>query len=142
MSGLSTPIVIADDLGTYLGATVDSARATQLIGWAQALCESVVSPLPAGAEPVVLDVAARAYVNPSNASQQTAGPFSASYAGSIGGLWLTRQNKATLRRLAGGGGAFTIDTTPAGAGQNLSPWDVGQYDVLDDGPGWSGYGVS
>ena len=41
-----------------------------------------------------------------------------------GGLWLTRQNKTTLRRLAGQGGAFTIDTMPATAGQSLPWWDV------------------
>lgn len=136
---MSTPIVTADDLGTYLGSTVDTVRATQLIGWAQALCESVVTPLPAGSEPVVLDVAARGYTNPTNAHQETAGPFSASFGTVAGGLWLTRANKSTLRRLAGGGGAFTVDTTPANAGQNLPPWDVGTYYGIDygsDGPGW------
>jgi hypothetical protein len=42
-----------------------------------------------------------------------------------GGLWLTRNDKATLRRLNGGGGAFTIDTVPAGAGEALPPWGTG-----------------
>jgi hypothetical protein len=49
-----------------------------------------------------------------------------------GGLWLTRQDKATLRRLAGSGGAFTIDTLPASAGTMLPPWEVNR---------WGGSGV-
>lgn len=118
-------LVSADDLGTYLGTAVDTARATAILARAQMLCESVVSPLPAGADAVVLDVATRAYSNPTNAAQQLVGPYSAGYRAAGGGLWLTRANKATLRRLAGSGGAFTIDTTPADAGQNLPWWDTG-----------------
>jgi hypothetical protein len=64
----------------------------------------------------VLDVALRAYVNPRNLSQEAAGPFSNQYATVSGGLWLTRANRAELRRLSGGSGAFTIDPTPADAG--------------------------
>ena len=130
-----------DDLGTYLGQTVDTVRAQQFIDWATALCQSVVNPLPAGADAVVLDVAARGYTNPTNAQQETVGPYTVGHGKVGGGLYLTRGNKRTLRRLAGGGGAFTIDTTPATAGQNLPPWDVSGDLVFDDGPGWSGYGV-
>jgi len=115
------------DLGTYLGVTVDDARAQKLIDLATALCQSIVNPLPDGAEAVVLDVVARAYSNPTNAPQQSAGPFSVSFGAVGGGLWLTRQNKATLRRLAGSGGAFTIDTMPATAGTSLPWWDVNQW---------------
>lgn len=116
--------VTPDQLGTYLGVSVDASRATALIGYATGLCQSIVNPLPDGAEAVVLDVAARAYSNPTNAQQEAAGPYSVTHAPISGGLWLTRQNKATLRRLAGGGGAFMIDTTPTEAGQNLPAWDV------------------
>jgi hypothetical protein len=129
--------VTATDLGTYLGATVDDTRATLILSNATALCESIVTPLPADSDAVVLDVAARAYGNPSNVTQQSVGPYSANYGPVAGGLWLTRANKATLRRLAGGGGAFTIDTTPAGAGTNLPIWDTGVV-VTDDGAGWVG----
>lgn len=101
------------DLGTYLGATVDTDRAQYLIDRATELCLSVINPLPNGSDAVVLDVTARAYSNASNATQQGAGPFQASFGPVGGGLWLTRQNKTTLRRLAGSGGAFTIDTAPA-----------------------------
>lgn len=115
--------VTPDDLGTYLGQTLDPVRAQLLIDSAVQLCESLVNPLPAGADAVVLDVATRAFSNPTNAQHQGAGPFSAAYGPVGGGLWLTRQNKATLRRLAGSGGAFTIDTMPATAGQGLPWWD-------------------
>lgn len=111
---MSFPIVTPADLGTYLGVTVDDDRATALLGYAQALCESIVSPLPDGAGAVVLDVASRAYVNPSNAQSETTGPYSVSRGPVSGGLWLTRQNISTLRRLGGNGGVFTIDMLPAG----------------------------
>jgi hypothetical protein len=129
--------VAAADLGTYLAdPAIDTNRATYLIGLAVELCQSIVNPLPAGSDSVVLDVAARAYGNPSNVAQQTTGPFSTNYGTIAGGLWLTRKNKGTLRRLAGGGGAFTVDTTPATAGQNLPPWDAGVYGG-DPGDGYS-----
>lgn len=116
--------VTPTDLGTYLGADVDNARAQYLIDRATDLCLSVCDPLPATADAVVLDVAVRAYSNPSNVTSQGAGPFPVAYGAVGGGLWLTRQNKATLRRLNGGGGAFTIDTMPADAGAGLPWWDV------------------
>jgi hypothetical protein len=112
---------IPEDLGTYLGSEVDPARAKLIISGAIALCSSIVDPLPEAALSVVLDVAARAYTNPTAVPNQAAGPFTVGSA--PGGLWLTRQNKATLRRLAGSGGAFTIETMPSTAGTVLPPWE-------------------
>lgn len=125
--------VTPDDLGTYLGAgsDVDQARAALLIDLSMQLCQSVVNPLPAGADAVVLDVAARAYSNPSNTSQQAAGPFSTNFGATAGGLWLTRANKATLRRLAGSGGAFTFDVMPPTADQSLPWWDRNHWGLGD-----------
>jgi hypothetical protein len=114
------------DLGTYLGSTVDETRADTLLHLAVLLCESICNPLPATADVVVLDVAARAYSNPGNVTSQGAAPFSVNYGAVGGGLWLTRQNKATLRRLNGGGGAFTIDTAPAVA-QALPWWETNAW---------------
>lgn len=124
------------DLGTYLGDdNINIDRATYLIARATELCESIINPLPSGSDAVVLDVAARAYTNPQNAVQQATGPFSANYGAVGGGLWLTRANKATLRRLGNGGGAFMIDTMPSTAGQNLPPWDAGAGWGWGDGDG-------
>lgn len=119
--------VAPTDLGTYLGTTVDTTRAQYLIDRATDLCQSILNPLPAGSDAVVLDVAARAYVNPGNVTSQGTGPFSANYGTVSGGLWLTRQNKRTLRRLAGGSGVFTIETAPDTAGSNLPWWDVNHW---------------
>ena len=111
------------DLGTYLGVTVDNTRAQYLIDRATDLCTSLVNPLPTGSDAVVLDVAARAYLNPGNAQTQGTGPYSVGFGPVGGGLWLTRQNKATLRRLGGGGGAFSFDTMPSTAAQNIPWWE-------------------
>jgi hypothetical protein len=106
----------AVDLSTYLGAAVSDDRATMLLRLAEQLCLSVVAPLPAGAEAVVMDVAARAYSNPQNLTEQATGPYVAAYGAVGGGLWLTAKNERTLRRLTGSGQAFTINPTPADAG--------------------------
>lgn len=125
---MSDPLVFPSDLSTYLSQpNIDTARATQILELAQSLCESVVTPLPATAAAVILDVAARAWGNPTNAQSEGTGPFSVSYGAVSGGLWLTRQNKSALRRLSGSGGAFTIDVMPATAGSNLPWWDYGVY---------------
>lgn len=122
---MSDPIVSPSELGTYLNdPNIDTTRAAYMLGLAQQLCESIVTPLPAGAAAVVLDVTARAFSNPTNVQGQTAGPYNAQYGTVAGGLWLTSKNERTLRRLAGGGGAFTFDTMPTTAGQNLPWWDL------------------
>lgn len=122
---MTTPIADPSDLELLLGiADIDLDRATLLIELATELCQSIVSPLPDGARAVVLAVAARAYTNPGNAQAQAAGPYSVSYSpGASGGLYLSVQDRALLKRLAGRGGAFTVDPTPADAGTGLSPWD-------------------
>jgi len=107
-------VATSSDLGTYLGVTVDDVRAQQFIDWATALCQSIVNPLPTGADAVILDVAARGYTNPTNAQQETVGPYTVGHGKVGGGLYLTRGNKATLRRLAGGGSAYSVDTLPTG----------------------------
>lgn len=106
----------AGDLSTFLGASTDDARATLLISLAEKLCQSVLTPLPDGADATVLAVAARAFSNPTNAQNVSTGPYMAGYGAVSGGLWLTTRDVANLRRLAGGGGAFSIDPTPADAG--------------------------
>lgn len=132
---MSDPVIDPDDLATYLGLpTIDSGRAALIIQMAQALCEAQpnCNPLPSGGAAVVLDVVVRAWSNPQNAQQQTTGPYSASYGAVSGGLWLTKQNKATLRSLVGEGSVFTIETMSATAGTLLPPWDQGYYS-----PNWS-----
>lgn len=120
---MSDPIVDPSDLGTYLGVEVDEARAALILQNAQALCESIVAPLVPADAAVVLDVAVRAFSNPANVDSQAAGPYPINYGTVSGGMWLTKQNKATLRRNHSGGGAFSYDPTPDDAGTCLPPWD-------------------
>lgn len=135
--------VSADDLATFLNTTFDTdqqARATFLIAQATLLAQSIVDPLPDTAEPVILSVAGRAWGNPQGASSQTAGPFAVQQPG---GLYLTRQDRAALKRLAGKGGAFTIDPTPAEVFPE-STWPLPEFDddlswqyAEGDEPGWN-----
>jgi hypothetical protein len=113
---MSTPIAQPSDLELFLGmteGTINQDRATQIIGFAQTLCESIVYPLPSGAEAVVIMVASRAFSNPQAIVSETVGPFNVNR-GANGGLYLTRQDKATLQRLNGGVTAFSIETLPSG----------------------------
>jgi hypothetical protein len=121
---VSDPIVDPSDLEALLGSAVDVNRASTLIELAQQLAESIVSPLPLSARAVVLSVAARAYSNPQNVQAQTVGPYTAQYGSAAsGGLYLSRQDRASLKRLAGRGGAFSIDPLADDAGAGLAPWD-------------------
>lgn len=133
---MSDPIATPDDLATYLGGDVDTARATLVIRLAQDLCEGIVSPLPATAKAVVVDVAVRAYSNPQQLHDAALGTarlgFGATGSGTaIGGLYLSKSNRADLKRAAGRGAAFTADTLPAGydaAALAMPSWD---YDYLN-----------
>lgn len=129
----------AEQLGMYLGMDeIDGDRADLLIQQAVALAESVVKPLPDQATAVVLSVAGRAYVNPQQVSYETIGPMSVQRPSGSGGLYLTKADKAALKSLAGRGGAFTVDPTPATADpsptwplDDVLAWD-GEYE-----PGWN-----
>lgn len=130
---MSAPIITPDDLATFLGTTVNEDRALAIIADAQALCEAIVSIpfpappavptrfLPVGAEAVVRRVAVRAYVNPTGVTQETIGPYTVQRHAM--GVYLTAGDRRTLRSLAGGGGAFSVNMTPAGAMSAIPPWD-------------------
>ena len=119
---MSNPVATSSDLELYLGlasGTIDSNRATLVLDLAQGLCESIVSPLPAAAKGVVLAVAARAFNNVTSAHQMGIGSAQVSYgapnsATGVGGLYLSRSDKAMLRLSAGRGAAFSADLMPTG----------------------------
>lgn len=128
----------AEQLGLYLGLPeIDGARADLLIASAVALCQTIVKPLPEGAEAVVLSVAGRAYVNPQQVSYETIGPMSVQRPQGSGGLYLTKSDKSALKALAGRGGAFTVDPTPETADPSPT-WLIDDFSVFADGfePGW------
>lgn len=130
----------AEQLGLYLGLPeVEVDRADLLIQSAVALCETLVKPLPGGAQAVVLSVAGRAYVNPQQVSYETIGPMSVQRPQGSGGLYLTKSDKSALKSLAGRGGAFTVDPTPASADPSPT-WPIDDAGFPDEfEPGW-GYG--
>jgi hypothetical protein len=117
----TAPIALAGELDTYLGTPgIDTVRATLILQLAQDLCETIATPLPDTAKGTVLDVAARAFPNPQNVTAESVGPFSVSHSSGFGGLYLSRANKATLRRLSGRGGAFSVDILPTGVSAVMS----------------------
>jgi hypothetical protein len=140
-------VVTVDDFALYINnQSLDRDRASYLLNLSQTLCESFVSPLPVGAEAVILDVAERAFSNPTfmggglGLYSEDVGPFSTTTPGTTGGgVWLSQRNRATLRRLAGGGGAFTIDVMPATAGANVTTWgnSFADDDDISDSAAWS-----
>lgn len=111
---MSTPLATSADLGVYLGRTVDEDRATLILQLAHDLCETIVSPVPAEAKGIELAVAARAFNNVTSAHQAGIGSAQVSYGApnssvGIGGLFLSKSDTRTLRRLAGRTGAFSVD---------------------------------
>lgn len=136
-------LVSVADFMTYLNnPSLDPTRASFILGLAQKLCESIVKPLPDGGEIVVFDVAQRAFANPSVAGGRNTGVYTEAQGvyndvtpGYLGaGLWLTENNKQTLRQLAGqSGGAFSFDTLTATYTPPFLPiWDQGQQVTDDD----------
>jgi hypothetical protein len=128
-------LVPASDLLVYLGIpTIDTTRADMLLGDAEALCSSIVTPLPAGAAAIIKAAAAQAYVNPTFVTSENVGPIGYSRPA---GLYLSKAQTVALKRMAGMGGAFSIDPTPADAGTGLPSWDINVtylegVPVLDD----------
>lgn len=112
--------VTTEELRLFLGvAEIDDDRAVLLLGQAASLARSIVDPLPDGAKAVVLSMAGRAYANPQGISGETIGPYSVQRPQA--GLYMTRDERRTLSRLAGRGGAFTVDPTPVDAGPVWPP---------------------
>lgn len=119
-----SPVTTPDELAIYLGMdTIDSDRAVMMISDAQALCEAIITPLPARAKAIVRRVAAKAYLGPTNAVSEVIGPYTV-HRGTNTGVYLTAADRRALRGLAGGGGAFSINPTPDDAMDNLPPWDT------------------
>lgn len=125
-------VATTGDLSTFLSVTLDDTRAQLALDIVEADAASIVSPLPASAKGVILTAAARGYANPAGASSQSAGGSSSSWSPS--GLYLTRAERMTLRRLAGiGGGAFSVNAAPhAGEGyrEPLGPVTLDDRELL------------
>jgi hypothetical protein len=114
------PLATLDDLATFMGASLsaeDLARADSVLGVVSAVIRSEAGedwttiPVPDQVRAVALAVAARAFRNPTGASYQTAGPFSANGA-DVGGIYLTPAEKDIIRGAVGNArGLWTQETT-------------------------------
>lgn len=116
---MTTPIATPSELGTLLQESIadNDPRGVLVLALAQARCEVWVSPLPDAAKGIVLAVAARAWTNMEQANQVGLGSAYATLsAGGVtaGGLYLSRTERADLRRIAGRSGAFSVDWLPQG----------------------------
>jgi hypothetical protein len=125
---VSTPLATPDELGVYLGTTIaeDDPRGILILQLAHDLCESVVSPVPALGKSVEIAVAVRAYNNATSAHQMSLGSAAVSFGAQnssvgVGGLYLSKSDRATLRRLAGRTGAFAVDLLPASVPLDAAP---------------------
>lgn len=98
--------VTSDDLASYIGADVDDDRAEFILDLVMSEAGSIVSPVPSGSKGVILGAAARLYGNPMSVTQELVGPYQFSRPAST---LLTKGERASIRRAAGGGGAFMID---------------------------------
>lgn len=111
MSDLASP----DDLAAFLDLDdIDQDRAQLLIDLASDSCLEFVSPIPLGAKRIVLSIAARAYVNPEGIASEGVGPSTVAYGSTFIGIGPTTREEKSLKRLAGGAGAFSVDTMPTG----------------------------
>lgn len=99
---------LVDDLAIYLGLpAVDTLRAILVLELTLLRARGVVASLPDTAKPIILDVAARGYINPQDAASETVGPFGRTFR--MPGVYFTKQERADLLALVGQGrGAFTI----------------------------------
>ncbi len=69
-------------------------------------------PIPSEVTAVTTGVVARAIFNPSGATQDTTGPFSATWQGAQVGIYLTESERSRLARMLGGRrGLWTLGTT-------------------------------
>lgn len=115
---MSEPLSTPGELGVYLGvAEIDVERAAMLLQLAHDRMELIVSPVPSAAQGIELSIAGRAYTNVTSAHQAGIGSAQVSYGSQnsntgVGGLYISKTERADLRRVAGRTGAFSIDLLP------------------------------
>lgn len=132
---MSEPLISSDDLATYLNdPSIDEDRADTMIADATQACETIVNPVPAAAAYIVKRVAGRGYSSAvrGGGKQAVAGgsPFGA--VPGAGAIYLTRYDERDLRRVAGGGGAFSIDLLPADYTPPCGTFPLGDWDEITE----------
>lgn len=106
-------VAVPADVATFLGSDVDEARAQWFIDQVETQCLAILDPLPDAALPVIVRAAARGLSNATGAAQMGIGSAQLSFGSQAatynGGLFLSKADRADLRRLAGRTGAFSVD---------------------------------
>ena len=127
--------VTTDDLDSLLdlNGDIDVNRGQLLLDLAIEQCETIASPCPQVARSIVYAVAARAYLNPTGITSETIGPATVNFGSTGIGIYLRPAEEKMLRRIAGMGGAFSVDMMPADAAMHLMPWDLNIWDVGVEG---------
>lgn len=121
MGDLTSPTT--EELQVFLNLdTIDDTRGQLMLELAEQACSIYLDPLPETAKALVLTVAGRAYSNPQGVTSETVGPYSVQRPAA--GVYLTRGERTSLKTMSGRGGAFSIDPTPADAGQGLPAQDL------------------
>lgn len=125
---LEPSVATPANLSTFLNRSVDLDRANLVLYLAEQKCTRYVHRIaPAKALTVevldvILTVAGRAYSNVTSAHQAGIGSANISFGAQnssmgVGGLYLSRSDKADLRRFAGNNGAWSKSLLPDGWGQ-------------------------
>lgn len=118
------PLAAASDLAAWVGQTIasDDPRAGAVLSAASALVRGftgqtwtddadALTDVPDDVEAIVIQVAARVWLNPSGAVQWTKGPFSERYADSASwGAYLTDTEKESLAAYVTGAPSIGIGT--------------------------------
>jgi hypothetical protein len=105
----------AATLAALSGRPVSDETAAAILTWVLAEISAEIGPVPdvppAGVTAVALELGKAAVPTPGGATSTTIGPYSATYAASgTSGDGLTHDQRLRLRRAAGRGKAFSIDT--------------------------------
>lgn len=136
-------IVTPDSLAVYLDVDLSEDkydRAQMLIDDAIAQALSVVTVgdvpddgpteanLPTGAASVIRAAVARIFLNPTGVTSESTGPYAYGRPAGTGALF-SKAERAQLRRMGGGGNAFSVNLLANYQGAVLPPWDAGQGQV-------------
>lgn len=93
---------------------------------------------------VTIAAARRAFVNPDMVSSESIQDYSATFASASSDIYLTKAERATVRRAAGRSGLWTLGTTRVDVGGDVmsvtgSPWGSATPEAIDPfSEGWTG----
>lgn len=125
------PLASLEDLEARMGPIADETAAEAALGDASALVRAEApafdwaGEIPEAVVVVVLSSAGRALRNPDGDQAESIGSYSVTHGRTLGGVWLTVNERRTVRRATGvGGGLGSIELE--------SPWETSVFTVPVD----------